>query len=77
MILVGETSSMNISNFVLTIDAVGPTRITKIVVNHGEILDALTITYWTPRGDDVKHYGGAGGDAATISLSSMFAGNPC
>ena len=53
-------------------DVAGPNRITKITVNYGEIIDALTITYWTPRGDVVKHHGGDGGTPTTIFLTRMF-----
>lgn len=54
-------------------DVAGPNRITQIVVHHGEIVDALTVTYWTPRGSIVRHHGGSGGDSSsTISLSRMF-----
>ena len=53
-------------------DVAEPNRITKITVNYGEIIDALTITYWTPRGDVVKHHGGDGGTPTTIFLTRMF-----
>lgn len=51
--------------------ATGPNidKISKIIVNHGEVVDGLTITYATPGGPKTETHGGQTGNVATITLS--------
>ena len=47
-------------------------RITKIVVDHGEIIDQFVITYQTPSGTQVRTHGQGGGVVTTINFSRWF-----
>lgn len=57
------------SLYTVTAIATNIGKISKIQVNHGEILDGLTITYETSSGPKTKSSGGQGGNVTTITLS--------
>ncbi|KAK7692424.1 hypothetical protein QCA50_004049 [Cerrena zonata] len=46
------------------------TRISKIIVNYGEVLDGLTITYETASGPKTETHGGRTGNEVTVTLSA-------